>query len=302
MSGGVADQDLTAELDHAYQHCEAVTRTQARNFSYGIRLLPPPKRRALSAVYAFARQVDDIGDGDLPHADKLTRLDEARRALRELPDRSDDVVLAALADAARRFPIPLEAFDELIDGCEADVRGSAYDTFDELLHYCRCVAGSIGRLSLGVFGAEDVALAARRADALGVALQLTNILRDVREDHLAGRRYLPAEDLERFGARLELADGSAAFEDPDGCLVELVRFEAERAGHWYAQGLSLLPMLDRRSAACTAAMAGIYRRLLDRIAADPRAALRARTSLPGREKLVVAVRALAGASVTGDSP
>ena len=108
----------------------------------------------------------------------------------------------ALADAASRFDIPLAAFGELIDGCEADVRGTTYRTFDDLLHYCRCVAGSIGRLSLGVFGTADVATAAPLADALGVALQLTNILRDIREDYLGGRIYLPAEDFERFGCSL----------------------------------------------------------------------------------------------------
>ena len=111
-------------------------------------------------------------------------------------------MLVALADAANRFDIPLAAFGELIDGCEADVRGTTYRTFDDLLHYCRCVAGSIGRLSLGVFGTADIAAAAPLADALGVALQLTNILRDIREDYLGGRIYLPAEDFERFGCSL----------------------------------------------------------------------------------------------------
>src|ERR1700746_1196643 len=106
-----------------------------------------------------------------------------------------DLVLVALADAAGRFDIPLAAFGELIDGCEADVRGTTYRTFDDLLHYCRCVAGSIGRLSLGVFGTDDVATAAPLADALGVALQLTNILRDIREDYLGGGVSLPAAGL-----------------------------------------------------------------------------------------------------------
>ena len=311
MSG--AGRGPTGVVDRAYQHCEVITRTEARNFSYGIRLLPAPKRRALSAVYAFARRIDDIGDGDLPAREKLARLGAARQALRtrenqvgDQPEgqpagQPEDLVLVALADAVRRFPIPVGAFEELIDGCEADVRGTAYATFEELLHYCRCVAGSVGRLSLGVFGTEDMAVASPRADALGVALQLTNILRDVREDYLAGRTYLPAEDLERFGARLELADGEDAFRDPAGRLVELVRFEVERAQQWYQDGFAVLPLLDRRSAACTAAMAGIYRRLLDRIAADPPTALRMRTALTAREKLFVAVRSLAGLSASGGS-
>ncbi len=281
----------------AYQHCEQVTRTQARNFSYGIRLLPGGKRRALSAVYAFARRIDDIGDGTLPAADKLAALRDARSAVAALERdgieaAAGDPVLVALADAAHRYPIPLAAFAELIDGCEADVRGTSYATFGELEHYCRCVAGSIGRLSLGVFGSRDPGTAEPLADALGVALQLTNILRDVREDLINGRVYLPAEDLRRFGAVLR-PDRADALAGEHG-LEDVVRFEARRAFGWYATGMRLLPLLDRRSAACTGAMAGIYLRLLNQIAAAPAAALRQRQSLPGKEKAMVAARALAG--------
>jgi 15-cis-phytoene synthase len=282
----------------AYRHCEQVTKTQARNFSYGIRLLPAGRRRALSAVYAFARRIDDIGDGTLPAADKLAALEAARQAVAVL-DRAragaavpGDPVLIALADAARRYPIPLAAFGELIDGCEADVRGARYATFAELEHYCRCVAGSIGRLSLGVFGSRDRAAAEPLADALGIALQQTNILRDIREDLGNGRVYLPAEDLERYGCTLR-PDRIGAL-DGDHGLEDLVRFEAHRALGWYASGMRLLPLLDRRSAACTGAMAGIYLRLLQQIAAAPGAALRQRQSLPGRAKAMVAARALAG--------
>ena len=283
------------EVTAAYQHCEQVTRTQARNFSYGIRLLPAAKRRALSAVYAFARRVDDIGDGTLPAAEKLTALGQARAAVAALDRDSapaDDQVLVALADAARRFAIPLPAFGELIDGCEADVRGTSYHTFDELEHYCRCVAGSIGRLSLGVFGSRDPAAAEPLADALGIALQLTNILRDIQEDLGNGRVYLPAEDLERFGCTLR--PGQAGRLAGDRGLEELMRFEAQRALGWYGRGMRLLPLLDRRSAASAGAMAGIYLRLLQQIAAAPGAALAQRQSLPGQAKAMVAVRALAG--------
>jgi phytoene synthase len=158
------------------------------------------------------------------------------------------------------------------------------------------VAGSIGRLSLGVFGAADQGQAEPLADALGVALQLTNILRDIREDHGNGRVYLPAEDLKRFGCELRPDDGKPP--EPDA-LAPLVRFEAERARGWYETGLRLLPMLDPRSAACTAAMAGIYQRLLDRIAAAPAVALGGRMSLPTWEKAWVAVRSLAGGAAGG---
>ena len=293
------------DVPAAYRHCEEITRSQARNFSYGIRLLPPAKRRALSAVYAFARRIDDIGDGDLPADEKLAALSEARTEIEALaaetesppgtPQVQDDAVLIALADAGRRFPIPLAAFGELIDGCEADVRGTSYATFDDLHHYCRCVAGSIGRLSLGVFGTRDVATAEPLADALGVALQLTNILRDIREDYGTGRVYLPAEDFKRFGAELRPNGAGGPAADPQ--LVELVVFEADRARDWYARGLRLMPMLDRRSAACTGAMAGIYYRLLQSIAASPDAVLQRRMSLSAGQKATVAAKALAGAGL-----
>jgi 15-cis-phytoene synthase len=318
---------VTTDVRAAYRRCEEITWSQARNFSYGIRLLPPPKRHALAAVYAFARRIDDIGDGTLPAPEKLARLEEARTALSALtaggaPGHDD--VLVALGDAAARFDIPLGAFGELIDGCAADVRGVTYLTFDDLLHYCRCVAGSIGRLSLGVFGTTDPEQAAPLADSLGVALQLTNILRDIREDYASGRVYLPAEDFDRFGCTLESSflpapgngsslpapgDGSAAALPPPAAalpppatdpaweqLTALVEFEADRARTWYAKGLTLMPLLDRRSAASAGAMAGIYFRLLEHIAASPAAVLTRRVSLSAREKALVAARSL-GATV-----
>jgi 15-cis-phytoene synthase len=303
---------VTSTVAEAYTSCRAITKDQARNFYYGIRLLPADKRDALCAVYALARRIDDIGDGDLPADDKLRALAAVRSRVRRLgvggqlgvggrlggdgqlgvdgAAYEGDPVLTALAHAARRFPVPLAAFDELVDGCEADVRGHHYKTFDDLVGYARCVAGSVGRLSLGVFDPPAWKLAAPLADTLGVALQLTNILRDLREDRQRGRVYLPAEDLERFDCELDL-DAGGNLSDAPG-FVALVRFEADRAERWYARGLDLLPLLDRRSRACTAAMAGIYHRLLDRIRTEPDATRHTRLSLPGREKAAVAARAI----------
>ncbi len=292
--------NMSAPVLAAYSYCEAVTGQQARNFAYGIRLLPTPKRRAMSAVYAFSRRVDDIGDGGLPDDVKVARLDETRAVLARIQegavDEDDtDPVAVALAHAARQFPIPLGGLDELIDGVQMDVRGETYETWDDLRTYCRCVAGAIGRVSLGVFGTEPGARGAERApeyaDTLGLALQLTNILRDVREDAEGGRTYLPADDLAKFGC-------SAGFDGPTppggSDFAGLVHFEVRRARALFAEGYRLLPLLDRRSGACVAAMAGIYRRLLDRIERDPEAVLRGRVSLPGREKAYVAVRGLSG--------
>jgi phytoene synthase len=277
-------------LDQAYDRCEEITRAEARNFSYGIRLLPAPKRRAMSALYAIARRIDDIGDGEAPPATKLVQLAAVRKQVAEVASDpsagGDDPVLVALADASRRYPIPMTALDELIDGCEMDVNGTTYQSFDDLVVYCRRVAGTVGRLSLGVYGCLDALTGQSLADSLGVALQITNILRDIVEDReTMGRIYLPSEDIERFDCRPDLTG------PPDG-LAALVSWEAARAVDWYDRGLQLLPMLDRRSRACTAAMAGIYRRLLSRIQRDPSAVLRGRLSLSGAEKAAVAVRAL----------
>ncbi|MGI8870383.1 MAG: phytoene/squalene synthase family protein [Mycobacteriales bacterium] len=301
MTGNPMTGTASDPVAAAYAHCIEVTTREARNFSYGIRLLPPHKRDALCAVYALARRIDDIGDGEGPAQEKRAALAETRArlaGLRETGDDAGDPVLLALGDAARRLPIPLQAFDELIDGVEADVEGRRYHDFDRdpdgLVWYCRCVAGAIGRLSLGAFGGPDAPLAAERADALGIGLQLTNILRDVREDLRDGRRYLPQADLDRFGATLELGpDGEIA--GPIEPLVAVVRFEASRARAWYAEGWRLLPMLDPRSAACCSAMSGIYRRLLERIDADPATALRERVSLPPWGKAAVAATSLTGA-------
>jgi 15-cis-phytoene synthase len=281
----------------AIRYCEAVTRREAKNFWYGIRLLPATKRRVLAAVYAMSRRVDDIGDGRLPVAEKWAALAEVKRSLENVHRGSDDPILAALGESLDVCPLPLEAFCDLVDGVLMDVEGTSFESFDDLLPYCRRVAGSVGRLSLAVFFAGDVAAPeafCTMADDLGVALQLTNILRDIREDLGNGRVYLPAEDLQRFGA--DLQPGRALDSLPgDHALHDVMRFEAGRAFAWYAKGLQLLPLLDRRSAASAGAMAGIYLRLLEQqIVADPAAALRQRQSLPGKAKAMVAVRALAG--------
>ncbi len=282
------------DVQAAYRHCEGLTRSRARNFYYGIRLLPPAKRSALCAVYAFARRVDDIGDGPLEPQDKLDRLATARADLAWLHGQ-DDPVLVALADVARNFPLPLKAFGELIEGVEMDVRGTSYPTFDDLAHYCRCVAGSIGRLSLGVFGSSEPHAAPVLADKLGIAMQLTNILRDLREDADNRRVYLPKEDLVRFGLDGELSAIGSSDRVPDG-FTRLVGFQVTRAQRFFSEGLVLLPMLDRRSAACVSAMSGIYRELLGRIARRPEAVLHQRVSLPTWRKARIAARSLLGMS------
>jgi phytoene synthase len=196
--------------------------------------------------------------------------------------------MVALADARGRFPIPSDALTDLVDGVEMDVVGTRYENFDDLVVYCRAVAGSIGRICLAIFGASDMEAGVGLADDLGVAMQVTNILRDVREDYDRGRVYLPAEDLRRFGCDEHLASSA-----PEAAAA-LIRFEAARGREWFQRGLQLLPLLDARSKACVLAMTGIYRRILRQIDRDPGQVLRQRVSLPAWEKAWVAARSLAG--------
>jgi len=310
-------------IPEAYARCEAITREQAANFHYGIRLLPRERRHAMSAAYAFARRVDDIGDGALGLERKRELLDEQERALAAVesgePALESDAVMVALRHAYGRFELPPGALGELIEGVRMDLDGVTYEHFDDLVLYCRRVAGAIGRVCLAIFGLRDAGTdrgaAEALADDLGVALQLTNILRDVREDAENGRVYLPAEDLRRFGVISELAAGevparigvlAGALDRPGerrthaaelAGLSELMRFEAERAQRWFDRGGGLAPLLDRRSAACLLAMAGIYHRLLVRIEADPEGALSRRMSLPAREKAAVALRGMLGGRI-----
>jgi phytoene synthase len=282
----------------AYKQCQQITWEHARNFSYGIRLLPTPKRQAMTALYAISRRIDDIGDGDWPSDRKLQALHNLHSTIEHLASGTNpnpnDPVLVGVSHAASRFPIPLTALHDIVEGCEQDVRGHIYLTMDDTVEYCRLVAGSVGRLSLGVFGIKNEQggssthqQASIMADDLGVALQLTNILRDLIEDYQMGRIYLPQEERDRFG----LAPGQLA---PAQGVGELVQSVGEQATAWFERGLPLLDHLDLRSRACTAAMAGIYRRVLKRILSQPTKPLVERVSLPTWEKALVAARSISG--------
>ena len=283
------------ETELAYRSCEEITHKEAANFYYGIRLLPRFKRQAMCAVYAFARRVDDIGDSALESntdSDAQLAALAAERAMLATLDEGgsfDDPVRTALAHSCAHYRLPVDALELLVEGVEFDVRGARYESFDELVGYCRRVAGSVGRLCLAIFSdGHQRPEAAALADDLGVAMQLTNILRDIREDDRLGRVYLPAEDLRRF----DLVGAPAA---SDEGAPGLIAFEARRACEWFDRGLALTDMLDSRSAACVLAMTGIYRTILDRIIEDPTQVLNERISLGTGEKAWVAVRSLASA-------
>ena len=259
-------------VDAAYDEVMRITRREAKNFAYGIMVLPKDKRRAIAAIYAFAREVDDIADGGLPVAEKRERLEALRAKL-------DGEQLVALADARARFGIPRAALSKLIDGGLQDLEQTRYATFDELRGYCEKVAGAVGVACIAVYGSSDV----ERANTLGVALQLINIMRDVQEDSELGRVYLPQDELQRFG--VEQLRYSPEF-------VELMSFQAQRARAHLAEGLRLLDSLDRRSALCVSTFAGLYRGQLDRMEANDFDVFDKSCRLSTRAKLGVVARNL----------
>ena len=244
--------------ERAYAEVQRLTRQRARNFAYGIMVLPREKRRAIAAIYAFARRVDDIADGDLAPAEKRTQLQGLRAALD--PDAGgEDAMFVALADARTRFPIPSQALQALVDGGLQDLGQSRYANFEELRGYCTKVAGAVGICCVAVYGSDDV----QRAETLGIALQLINIIRDVREDWELGRVYLPQDELSSFGvSEADIAAGNAS-----AAWHALMTFQAERARAYLQDGLGLLRSLDSRSALCVSTFAGLYRATLDRIEA-----------------------------------
>ncbi len=246
--------------DAAYAEVVRITRREARNFAWGIAVLPRPKRLAVAALYAFARRVDDLADDpELAVATRRAGLEGCRAAVEALPDApGGDAVLVALADATTRYPIPRDALLDLVSGGLLDAEQSRYATWEELREYCRCVAASVGRACTAVYGPRDAGAAEPLAETLGLALQQINIMRDVAEDWRLGRVYLPLEERERFG--VSEADIAAGRVGPEW--RALMEHQAERAEALLREGLGLLPLLDRRSALCVRAFAGIYRGLL----------------------------------------
>jgi phytoene synthase len=265
-------------VEAAYAAVERITRQEAKNFAYGIMVLPRAKRQAIAAIYAFARWVDDVADGGLPPAEKRAELERLRAALDGDPT---DPVFIALRDARERFAIPCEPLAALVDGGLQDIDQSTYADFDELRGYCEKVAGAVGLACVPVYGSEDT----EHAMTLGIALQLINIIRDVDEDRRLGRVYLPQDELAAFGVE-ELA--------PSPEFRELMAFEAERARTHLAEGLLLLETLDRRSALCVRTFAGLYRETLDRIEAGGFDVFGEKTRLSTSRKLAVVVKGLIG--------
>jgi phytoene synthase len=240
------------------------TNARVTNFYYAFVLLPPEKRLAIEAVYAFARRGDDIVDSGLDPAEAAAALARYRQALdacyAEDSSHLDAPELHVLAEAIKRFKIPRKPFEDLILGLEMDLKGTRYETFEELSLYCYRVASTIGLVCIEIFGYQN----SRTRDYavnLGTALQLVNILRDIQRDAQRGRIYIPQEDLDRFGVRpAELLAG--AYNDP---FIELMQFECDRARRHFDLARQMLPAEDRRSMKSAEIMAAIYWGVLKRI-------------------------------------
>ena len=288
---------MTTATQAAYAHCRDITKARAKNFYYAFRTLPAPKRRAIYAAYAFCRLCDDISDGEAPVEEKRTALKETRARLRgENGDGKPDPVFDALRHAIAAYSIPVELFEEVVDGVEMDLVKVRYDTFEDLRQYCFGVASAVGLISIEVFGYEDEA-AKEYAIDLGIAMQLTNIMRDLREDAERGRIYLPLEEIDAFGySQQQLMDGVVNEQ-----FRELMAFQADRARRYFASGSRLMPLLGPRARACPGVLAGVYGALLDSMESAGYDVFQKRIGLSTRRKLFIMAKTWAASLVGGSA-
>jgi phytoene synthase len=269
-----------AGLDASYAFCRSIARTRARNFYYSFLLLSREQRNAMCAVYAFMRYCDDVSEGEGASGEAIARwridLDRALAG-----QYGDNPLWPAFHDTVRRYKIPHSYFHEMIDGVGSDLQARQIETFDELYRYCYLVASVVGLTIIHIFGFESPE-ALKLAEKCGIAFQLTNILRDVREDLENRRVYIPLEDIRRFNADLSKRDDN---------FVRLMRFEAERARSYYDESRPLLDLIHRRSRASLWALIEIYSRLLGRIERSSFDVLQRRIRVPTWEKLAILVSA-----------
>ena len=284
-------------LDQAYDHCRAIAHKHGANFSVGFRFLPRTKRRAVYAAYAYCRVADDIADEgapaasgltagpavELPASGRLAMLDDWQRELDACyAGAPADPITIALADALQHFAIPKRAFVALIDGCRQDMVKTRYQTFDELLQYCELVAASISDISLPIFGyRSDAALEHGRE--LAIALQLTNVTRDVGDDLTRDRIYIPAVELSAFGVTER-----DLFERVENDAVRgLIELQIDRAHGYFQRAEPLLRELDFDARFPTLLMGGVYATVLAKLRKDPLIAIRRRLSLSPLQKVLV---------------
>ncbi len=305
--GAAASKTTSLQLRAAYAVCRSIARAAAKNFYYGFLALPRYKRNALCALYAFMRHADDISDDPaLPMEEKRQKLEQFSEKLHRvlLGEATDDPVMLAVADTQRRYKIPAELLDQLVYGTTMDVQecippvmeprpiaapppAVLYMNFDDLYRYCYHVASVVGLACIHIFGYKDKQ-AERLAEETGIAFQLTNIIRDVKEDAQMGRVYLPQQDLQKFGiSEAEMVN----FDHPEH-FRPLLEFEAQRARDFYVSAEKLLPLIDEDSQPALWTLVEIYRRLLEKIAANGYNVFGEKIRLTTREKLVVLAKGM----------
>lgn len=275
----------------ADEYCASKVKESGTSFAFGFRFLAPRRRQALNALYAFCREVDDIADECREPAIATDKLDWWRAEIAALDGgRPSHPITQALAVAREHFSLPVEQFAEIIDGMRMDLELTRYADFQQLQLYCHRAAGVVGLLSAEIFGYTD-RRTTKYAHTLGLALQLTNIIRDVGEDARRGRIYLPQNELARFGVTEQDILGSR--HTPE--FRALMEFQAARAREHYERALAQLPAVDRKAQRPGLVMAAIYRDLLEQIAADGFLVLDRRTLLTPIRKLWLATRVWLGA-------
>jgi phytoene synthase len=275
------------ELAASYRCVEEVARTRARNFYYSFVLLPEEKRRAFCAVYAFMRHCDDASDGTGALQEKRKQLELWRGRLDAAAagQCQDDPILPAFHDSIRRFAIPVQYFHWIIDGTEMDLVKDRYQTFEELYRYCFHVASAVGLVSLHIFGFTDER-AKKYAEECGIAFQLTNILRDLKEDAAMGRIYLPTEDLNQF----QYSEDDLRRGTRNENFQRMMQFECIRAQSYYDRAQQLLPLVDAVSRPALWAMMEIYGRILGKIQKQRYDVFGRRVRLSGLEKMAIAAK------------
>lgn len=276
-------------LGQSYEYCRRVARSRAKNFYYSFLLLPKPKRDAMCAMYAFMRYCDDLSDepadAGQPRALEMERWRaDLEQALAGSP--AGHPVWPAFLDTVQRYRIPHQYFYDMIEGVSSDLEERRLQTFTELYRYCYQVASVVGLTIIHIFGFES-RQALKLAEACGIAFQLTNILRDVREDSLNGRVYLPQEDLDRFGVTPAMLAGDGQ----DERFRQLMQFEADRARAYYDESVPLIGLVHRSSRSSLWALIEIYSRLLRRIEQSNFDVLRRRIRLSGWEKIGILLQA-----------
>jgi 15-cis-phytoene synthase len=281
---------VTATLEQSYRFCRDVARKRAKNFYYSFLLLEKPQRDAMCAIYAFMRECDDLSDD--PAATDKAKLREIIAHWRMQTDHAlngevhGSPIWPAFHDTVERYGIPHRFFHEMIDGITSDLQPRQMETFDELYRYCYQVASVVGLTIIHIFGFQSPR-ALLLAEKCGIAFQLTNILRDVREDALLGRVYLPAEDLVRFGVPVTQLQSGVEEER----FRELMRFEAKRAQAFYDESAPLGGMIKPKSRASLWALRAIYLRLLQRLEKANYSVLSHRLNVPARTKVGILLRA-----------